>query len=111
MAAPKVNKERYASYIGGTSPVAPTNTVLPVITGTAKVGSTLTATTGTFAGTPTPAVDRQWYVGGVAVIGAFATTYVPVVADIGKTVTVRARGQSLAGNVQVISAATAAVVA
>jgi hypothetical protein len=112
MASPKTNKRRFASYIGDVdTPVKPANTVAPVITGTARVGQTLTASAGTFTGTPTPVVDRQWLVGGAEVAGAFGLTFVPRVQDIGKTVTVRTRAKSISGKVVVTSAATAAVIA
>ena len=112
MASPTTNKRRFASYIGAvTDPVAPANTVAPAVTGTAQVGVTLTVSAGTFTGTPAPVVDRQWLVGGLEVPGAFGLTFVPRVADIGKTITVRTRAQSLSGTITVTSAATAAVIA
>ncbi|MEV4606186.1 hypothetical protein MRBLMR1_001129 [Neorhizobium sp. LMR1-1-1.1] len=112
MANPTTNKRRFASYLGAVaSPVAPANTVAPAITGTAKVGSTLTVSAGTFTGTPAPSVDRQWVVGGVEVPGAFGLTFVPRTQDIGKTIVVKTRAASLTGSLVVTSAATAAVVA
>jgi len=70
------------------------NTVAPVISGTHKVGSTLTATAGTFTGTPTPAItSRQWQRtsvnGGAAgpwtsIPGATNATYVVTAADEGR---------------------------
>ena len=112
MATPRTNKHRFASYIGGVAnPVAPAFTVLPAISGTARVGQVLTASAGTVTGTPTPTVDRHWHANGVAIPGAYGTTYTPVVNDIGKTITVRTRAQSLAGRLTVTSAATAAVIA
>lgn len=112
MLTPTDRKRRFASYIGAVAnPVAPANTVAPAITGTAKVGSTLTVSAGTFTGTPAPTVDRQWVVGGAEVPGAFGLTFVPRTQDIGKTVVVKTRARSVAGKVTVTSAATAAVVA
>ncbi|MGF9564160.1 hypothetical protein AAIH70_11685 [Neorhizobium sp. BT27B] len=112
MLTTKLRKRRFASYIGGVAtPVAPANTVAPAITGTAKVGSTLTVGAGTFTGTPAPDVTRQWIVGGAEVPGAFALTFVPRTQDIGKTIVVKTRARSLSGKVTVTSAATAAVVA
>jgi predicted secreted protein len=46
-----------------TAVVAPYNTVLPAVTGTATVGQTLTTTNGTWAGNPTITFARQWQVG------------------------------------------------
>jgi hypothetical protein len=61
------------------SPVAPANTALPQVSGTAQVGQSLTATTGTWSGSPT-SYSYQWEVssdGGTswaAVPGATAAT-------------------------------------
>jgi hypothetical protein len=44
-------------------PAAPTNTVLPVITGTPQVGSVLTVSDGTWTGSPT-SFSYQWYADG-----------------------------------------------
>ncbi|WEK13392.1 MAG: glycosyl hydrolase 53 family protein [Candidatus Microbacterium phytovorans] len=59
----------------------------PVISGTARVGQTLTASAGEF----TPAVDHvdyQWLRDGVAIDGATASTYTVVAADRGASLTV-----------------------
>ena len=52
----------------------------PVISGTAQVGQTLTASTdfGTPAG-----VTYQWYRGATAIPGATSSNYIPVAADVG----------------------------
>ena len=71
---------RRAASVGGLK-----NTVAPAITGTARVGFTLTVTNGTWTG-PARAFTRQWMRGSVPV-GAGATTYVPVVGDIGSPIT------------------------
>lgn len=57
-------------------PGFPTNTVAPSISGTPVVGQTLTCTPGTWTGTPTPTVTRQWRANGVNIPGATGTTYV-----------------------------------
>jgi hypothetical protein len=62
------------------------NQALPVISGTPRVGSTLSASTGTWTNTPS-GFDYQWRSGGTAV-GTNQATYVPVVGDVGNTVTV-----------------------
>jgi hypothetical protein len=90
----------------------PTNTT---ITGTAKVGSTLTAVPGTWESTP-EVLTYQWKANGVAITGATAATYKPAAAQVGKTITVTVTVTVFAGKGRVAitsktSAATAAVVA
>ncbi|KQQ05865.1 MULTISPECIES: hypothetical protein [unclassified Rathayibacter] len=63
----------------------------PTITGTAKVGQTLTAVPGTWAPAPV-ALSYQWKRGGVAIAGATGATYKTVSADAGKSVTVTVTG-------------------
>jgi hypothetical protein len=65
---------------------------VPAITGTAKVGYTLTAVPGTWGPAPV-ALTYQWKASGVAIIGATATTYKPGAAQIGKTITVTVTGK------------------
>lgn len=83
----------------------------PTITGTAQVGSTLTANAG--AWTPAPVtLAYQWLVGGTPVTGATTTSYAPLEADIGKTVTVQVTGTKTGYATKALtSAATAAVTA
>ena len=92
-------------------PAKPANTVAPAITGTARVGFTLTSTTGTWTGRPSPTYARQWKRAGVAIPGATGTTYVPVVGDIGSVITVTVTANSIAGSKATTSAATSAVIA
>jgi hypothetical protein len=66
-----------------------TATPVPTISGTAAVGSTLTAAAGTWAPTPS-SFTWAWYRDGVAISGATASTYTLVAADSGHTVTVKA---------------------
>lgn len=106
-------KRSYAGFLGaeGSAPAAPANTVAPVITGTAKVGQTLTTTNGTWTGKETPVLARQWKAAGAAIPGATGPTYVPVSGDIGKTITVTVTGKNWKGSASVTSAATSAVIA
>jgi alpha-tubulin suppressor-like RCC1 family protein len=81
----------------------PVFTVSPAVTGTTIVGSTLTVSTGTATGTPTPTRTYQWLrctdaIETVAssvpetcatISGATAATYVTTVADTGKRLAVR----------------------
>ena len=60
----------------------------PTISGTASVGSTLTAKTGTWSPTPS-SMSYQWFRSGTAISGATGLTYELVKADAGKTVTFR----------------------
>lgn len=87
----------------------PTNTASPTITGTAKVGSVLTANNGTWTGSPT--FKYQWLANAVNVAGATSKTYTPVAGDVGKVMTVSVTGTNSAGNAVKVSAATAAVAA
>ncbi len=84
--------------------------VTPKITGTAKVGSTLTATAGTWGPAPV-ALTYQWKANGTAISGATATTYKPTSATVGKTITVTVTGKKTAYTTATrTSTATAAVV-
>lgn len=113
MGTKQQNQRSYAGFIGanGGAPAAPANTVLPTISGTPKVGVTLTSTNGTWTGKETPTFTRQWKKGGVAIPGATATTYIPVVGDIGATITVTVTATNWKGAASATSAATAAVAA
>jgi hypothetical protein len=90
---------------------APVNTVAPAITGTATVGQTLTSTTGTWTGTPTPTYVRQWLRDGVAIAGATAATYVLVTADATHSITVKVTATNILGAVSATSTAVGPVAA
>jgi hypothetical protein len=75
----------------------PINETLPTITGTAQVGQTLTASTGTWAGRAPITYTFQWLRAGVAVPGATAATYTLTVADQGAAMEVRVQGQNSLG--------------
>jgi hypothetical protein len=71
-------------------------TAKPVLSGTAVFGRTLSVTKGTWTvsavgnwGSGPLVTTYQWYRNGVAIVGATAATHAIVVADIGKTLTVR----------------------
>ena len=74
--------------------VPPTNATPPTITGTARDGDTLTATEGTWTGTPPITYSYQWQhcdAGGLAcsdIPAATAATYTLTAPDIGGTVRV-----------------------
>lgn len=111
MANPKVNKRRVASYIGADVvdpdewPVArPFMVSGPTVTGTAKVGETLTASPGTWQGAPTYAY--QWLADGVAISGATSATYEAAEPDEGKVIVVRVTATNAGGSAVATSAAT-----
>lgn len=64
---------------------APVNTVLPSISGTPQVGSTLTVNQGSWTNSPT-SISDQWLSNGTA--RTTGSSYVPVTGDIGATITV-----------------------
>lgn len=95
---------------GGEPPLSPPDNITPPsISGNAYVGQTLTATTGTWANTPT-GYAYQWCKGGVDIGGATNSTYQPVSGDIGSTITVRVTASNAAGSDDADSSATAAVI-
>lgn len=63
----------------------------PTITGTTKVGYTLTARAGTWAPAPV-ALSYQWARNGVAISGAASSTYKLTSSDKGKRITVKVTG-------------------
>jgi hypothetical protein len=84
-----------------------TNVAPPVVQGTPSLGSTLTATTGTWnlAGL---AYTYQWLRGGTPIAGATAKTYTPATADVGQQLSVQVTASN-GSSVQVTGAATAPV--
>ncbi len=94
--------------------ILPASTAAPTIAGKAAVGQTLTATPGTWSGTPPVTFAYQWRrtpAGGAPadIAGATATTYVLVAADVGATLQVVVKATNAAGTATANSAATAAV--
>lgn len=78
---------------------------VPTITGTRKVGYTLTAVPGTWG--PAPVTLRyQWYRSGAAITGATAKTYLLSGLDAGKQISVKVSGSKI-GHMPVIKASTA----
>lgn len=101
-----------AREVGGLANIdIPTNSVAPAITGTAQVGQVLTVSDGTWAGVPAPTYSYQWNRDGVRIENAVESTYTPVAADVGATLTATVTATNAGGSVSVNSAATAAVIA
>ena len=98
-----------SAYAKWTKDVKAKATVNPTVSGTAKVGKTLTAKNGTWTGSPAPSVTRQWYACKTAVTaakstvpnncakisGAIGTSLKLASAQKGKYVTVLVTGTSL----------------
>lgn len=91
------------------SEAAPTNSVLPAISGVAQVGEVLTAWPGVWANSPT--FSFVWKNEGVAIPGATGETYMPVTGDVGDNITVTVTGTNTAGTASATSVETAAVIA
>lgn len=89
---------------------APSNAVLPSISGTPQVGVELTAYNGIWDDEPTT-FAYQWKADGVAINGATSKTYTPVVGDIGNTLTVTVTGTNNAGSASATSAGAIDVIA
>lgn len=69
------------SYTVAALIVAPVNTILPVITGSAVVGSTVTFLAGTYSGSA-GSVTVQWTLDGVAIPGATSSSYTLVATGV-----------------------------
>lgn len=82
---PTVKATSAAVLVKGAAPKA---TKAPTITGTAKVGSLLTANRGTWTPAPT-SYTYQWYADGKAITGATRTTFTLTAAQRGKRITVK----------------------
>ncbi len=84
--APETVTIRDFSFVPGIPLTAPT----PTVTGTAAVGSTLTAAPGTW--TTGTSLSYQWFKNGIAIAGATAPTRVLAATDQGAKLTVRVTG-------------------
>ena len=100
-----------AAVVAAPPPAVPTNTGLPTIGGVAQVGSTLTASNGTWTGSPT-SFTYQWSRcnGTCTPVASSTNTYVPVAADVGSTIAAAVTATNTIGpSLPATSAATAAV--
>lgn len=86
----------WIDLVGSGTP-APLNTSLPTITGSAVSGSVLTASGGTWIGTPAPTLSYQWFRDGVSIGGAGFSTYTLTLADVSHLITVGVIGTSSSG--------------
>jgi hypothetical protein len=99
----------------GSSSAAPKNTDRPIISGTPRVGQTLTADEGSWSGNPTgyafqwQRCDADNIVACVSVVGATGKTYLLHVGDLGYRLRVRVTAQNAKGSASATSATTAVV--
>jgi type II secretory pathway pseudopilin PulG len=95
--------------------VAPANTAVPTISGTAKDGQTLTANNGTWTGTAPITYGYQWLrctgASCVNISGATNQTYALTPADVGNKIEVIVTGTNVSGTGTATSAQTATVTA
>jgi hypothetical protein len=106
-------------YAGGTGPaptglydqsLPPSNLTLPVITGTAQVGQTLSGSNGTWTNSPT-GYSYHWYANGVAIGGATANTFLLTAAQVGTVITFQVTAHNAEGaSSPAVSTATSAVI-
>jgi hypothetical protein len=95
--------------------VDPANTVLPTISGTAEVGKSLAATTGSWTGTVPMTYSYQWQRSDstgttwTGVTGATGSTYLLGSADAGRRLRVVVTATNAAGTASATSAASASV--
>lgn len=91
------------------APSAPVNTSVPVISGTATVGATLSSSTGTWTGFPTPTYAYQWQRGTTNISGATSSSYTVQAADAGSTLRCVVTATNTQGSASANSANTAQV--
>ena len=87
----------------------PSNVALPAISGGVAQNDILSATTGTWNGTPTPTYGYQWNRSGSAISGATSSTYTLQAADVGHTITVTVTATNSHGSASATSTATATI--
>jgi RHS repeat-associated protein len=108
-------KDSRQASIYATYTPAPTNTSVPTITGTAQQGQTLTEHHGSWTGEPT-SYSYQWQQcnvlgeGCLPIAGATSQTYVPVLGDVGHTLTVQEKATNSSGTSEPASSAATAEV-
>ncbi|HEX8742497.1 MAG TPA: hypothetical protein VF712_05140 [Thermoleophilaceae bacterium] len=94
---------------------APVNTALPVVAGVREEGETLTATAGTWTGTPTIGYGYEWHrcnatgLSCALIAGATSSSYVLQAADVGGTVRVVVTATNAGGSAAAMSDAGAEV--
>jgi len=99
------------AFAGGSYGVIPTNTVAPVVSGTAQFGQILSSTTGTWTAVPAATYAYQWQRGGSNIGSATSSTYTLVQADVGSTIRCVVTATNALGSTPANSNSTASVTA
>ena len=111
----RVGAFRFPSCSGASSP--PVNTSLPVVSGSAVQGQSLSASAGVWSGVPAPTFGYQWQrcnssgSSCVDVVGATGSSLLLGVADVGSTFVVVVTATNGSGSAVASSLASAVVVA
>ena len=107
----QITAPSFLSTTAASYPSAPTVSVPPSISGAPIVYGTLTASVGTWTGSPF-AYSYQWFYAdtGVAITGATSSTYTIPLADLGHTILVKVTALNAGGSTTASSAATGTVV-
>ena len=102
------NRKWTAAYNGDSAEAAPMNAAAPEMYGRDRdLGDTLTATAGTWTGTPEPTFAYQWTRDGADIEGATAATHVIVAEDQGTNIAVKVTATNAAGSATATSENTA----
>lgn len=113
----------YTDWFGNTQGAVPASSANPIVAGTPNTGSTLTVSSGTWNGSPTPAISYSWYSCPAAVTAVVATvpancavipsatssTYVVAPSDAGKYITAAVTAKNNAGSASRWAVSTAAI--
>jgi hypothetical protein len=109
-----VNSAATAVVVAASSP--PVNVSVPVVSGSAVSGQVLSASPGSWSGSPAPSFGYQWLrcdgVGAncVSVVGATSSSFVLTVSDVGSTLRVAVTATNSAGSAGPVNSAASAVV-
>lgn len=100
--------QEFAATVANPGSRIPRSLTRPAITGTAKQGSTLTATRGSWAFTPA-SYGYQWMRGATDIAGATSATRVLQAADVGSNLSCRVIASNIHGSAERTSGHTAKV--
>ena len=78
-------------------PLAPANSVAPVVSGTPIVADALTCSAGTWTGDPAPTLSYQWLRDDSAISGATDDTYIVQTVDLGHVLSCQVTASNVAG--------------